>query len=257
MVHRLRTESIRQFAAIRCAFAVAVAGAKGLSFVEALRDYTDLHRRTTGAIPGESATADVAWSGLAKQLTEISDSQEALDCIVAFMSDSNLHRYDRSNSPYWPFRYDYHATDHTIRMHFGTLKFYVNTEAETPGLLSEVRLPELRAQLARMFREVSERYPLARQVRGASWLYSRRSYCRVYPAAFTASPKIAEGRFQGGARWGQFHTGQGRINSDLRDLFLNNIAHRLDPSRLEDAFPVQTWAVSAPIETFYREYGVA
>ena len=178
-----------------------------------------------------------------------------LDCVVDFMAASNLHRYGRSNSPYWPFRYDFHEADRSVRLHFGSLQFYREEGAPQPGLLARARLPELRDSLRRMFAEIRSRHPDARQVRGGSWLYNWESYRRLYPATFTASAEVQRGTFTGGSRWGQFHTGPGEVNTQIAAEFRERVA-RLDANDLEAAFPITTLSVRAPIEVFYREYGL-
>jgi hypothetical protein len=236
-------------------FAHAVAVLKGLPVGEALRDFTDLHRRATGYRPGQSAEADREWAGLAAAIGDLDGRDAVLDRVVDFMAASNLHRYSRANSPYGPFRYDFHAADRSVRLHFGSLQFYRADAAPRPGLLSRERLPELRESLKRMFTEIRTHHPAAQQVRGGSWLYNWESYRRLYPAVFTASAEIQRGNFTGGSRWGQFHTGQGEVNIQLAAEFRTRVA-RLDPDNMEAAFPIATLSVRAPIAAFYREYGV-
>jgi hypothetical protein len=251
-----RKTSIRAHAELRCTFAHAVAALKALPFGDALRDFTDLHRRATGYRAGESDAADRDWASLIAAIGSLNNRDAMLDCVVDFMAAANLHRYGRSNSPHWPFRYDFHEPDRTVRMHFGSLQFYRVDEMPQPGLLSRERLPELRESLRRMFTEIRSRHPAARQVRGGSWLYNWESYRRLYPAAFTASAEIQRGNFTGGSRWGQFHTGQGEVNTLLAAEFRMRLA-RLDLDDLEAAFPITTLSVRASIETFYREYGLS
>jgi len=250
-----RKASIRAHAELRCEFARAVAALKVLPFADALRDFTDLHRRTTGYRAGESAAADRDWAGVIAAIGGLDRRDAALDCIVDFMAASNLHRYGRSNSPYWPFRYDFHGADRSVRLHFGSLQFYREEGAPVPGLLARARLPELRDSLRRMFAEIRSRHPDASHVRGGSWLYNWESYRRLYPGAFTASAEVQRGTFAGGSRWGQFHTGQGEVNMQIAAEFRARVA-RLDANDLEAAFPITTLSVRAPIEAFYREYGL-
>ncbi len=196
-----RDDSIRRHAELRCEFARAVAVAKALPFVDTLRDFTDLHRRTTGHQAGKSPAADEMWAKLVAQIATTDDRTMQLDRIVAFMAASNLHPYDSSNSPYWPFRYDYNDADGSLRMHFGSIRFFRADERQQPGLLSSARLPELRDSLRRMFTEIAQRYPSARQVRGGSWLYNWEAYRRLYQrrsltaarSAVLASPADRDG----------------------------------------------------------------
>lgn len=241
-------------AEIRCRFAQAVAVAKDIPVIDALLNFTDMHRRLTGLLPGESESSDRVWDTFAQHVAGTDAISSICDRVVQFAVAAESQT-SPSTSPYWPFRYDYEDDARTVRLHFGRLTFGTHEARSGPGLLAKQRVPELRQQLKTMFIAIGQTHPNAEYVRGSSWLYNREAYRRVYPPAFTATHEIAKGGFQGGTRWGQFHTRTG-VNVELRDVFLSNVT-RLDAADLEAAFPIPTLSVKTSIKAFYAEYNVA
>jgi hypothetical protein len=59
----------------------------------------------------------------------------------------------------------------------------------------------------------------------------------------------------GTSSWGQLIDSREAIRPDVRDTLMANLA-RLDPEAPWTAFPYRVLAVSAPIESFARFYGL-
>jgi hypothetical protein len=192
------------------------------------------------------------WKEYAKA---VHASTDVLWVTEHFFANSGEMR-DHSKDDFWPFRYDYNERDGvpTIHVHFGSLGFKEPIDLG-PGLLSKERYEEQRDKLRAMFTEIKHSHPQAKIVRGRSWLYNVEAYRRLYPAEYSDSRVLSLGGFNGGGRWGQFRNGDGTVNRELSQQFLQNITH-LERDNLEAAFPIQTWSVSAPIEAFYKEYGI-
>lgn len=241
---------------LRLRFAEAVSQKKGISLVDAMRDFTDLYRRLTGEWSGESVPAQKRWDQFANETMRISDNHEALlDCIVQYAEKrpgADIQRHESDH--FFPFRYQYDETHHAIDLHFGSNQPSVE-DPSAPGLLSKFRLPEMRQKLREMFTEIKHNHPDAEIVRGGSWLYNRESYRRLYPASYTAHPRIRPGTFIGGGIWGQFRDKTGGVNDGTRQQFLHNL-EQLDANRIGDAFPYKALMVSASITDFYKEYGI-
>ncbi len=250
-------KNIRDQVDLRLRFAEAVSQKKRIPLQDALRDYTDFHVRLTGDFPGHTGEEHPRWESFAGGLAEHVTHEARLDYIANLAKGLLARQAEIVEDTFSPFRYDYSEKDHTINLHFGTLRPDAG-DPNMPGVLSRERFPEMREKLRQMFTEIKQLHPDPEHklvVRGASWLYNREAYRRLYPAAYTAHPRVRMGKFTGGGTWGQFRDKTGAVKLEEREQFLRNIEH-LDPDHLEDAFPYKTLLVSAPIEEFYKEYGI-
>ena len=136
-----------------------------------------------------------------------------------------------------------------MRIHFG------NYEHDHIGPLSAAKAGKRRHELKKMFAYVKETYPLAREVRGVSWLYNREAYRRLFPPEYFDSREIQETspHFQGSSRWGQFLDHRGGVRPALRERFRRNLEH-MDIDKLWEVFPLPTFRLRAPIKLFYDYY---
>lgn len=241
---------------LRLIFAEAVAAKRGIEFIDALREFTDVYVRALGVWPGESADAEERWNQLAASLRAVPEREKRIRIILEqFKKQIESAREKQADTPHWPFRYDYDEKSKTVHMHFGTLSPAAEQASDAPGILSRERYAEQREKLAAMFRDIKEKHPTAERVWGSSWLYNREAYRRLYPASYTSIRTPRKGGFRGGGRWGQFRDKTGGVNPETKASFLKNIEN-LDPENLEAAFPNQSLDVEAPIEDFYKEYGI-
>jgi len=138
-----------------------------------------------------------------------------------------------------------------LRLHFH--------DAETDGAspLAKGRQDARRAELAALFAHVRRTRRGPRRVIGRSWLYNLEAYRRLFPPDYVASRTAAAEpiHLSGTSSWGQLIDAREAIRPDVRDAFLANFA-RLDPAAPWRIFPHPVLEVSAPMESFYRHFGV-
>lgn len=250
-------ERVREQLDLRMRFAEAVKEKLSIPLSEALRTYTDLHIRLLNKWPGDSEASDVMWQNFVQNCDASQSHEDRVRLAADIYLANSAPRLDHTRDKYWPFRYGYKEKDNVIEIHFGKIRFE-DDEDDGPGILSKERLEEQRRKLAAMFREIKEKYPDPSgmmAVRGASWLFNREAYKRLYPNSYVANPVVRKGKLNGAGTWGQFTSGSGDVNKQIKTRFLENLAH-IDPDNLEAAFPYKTLIVQAPIADFYREYGI-
>lgn len=247
-------KNTREHFDLRLRFAEAVSKKKVISLADAIRDYTDLHVRLTGKWPGQTEQTDRLWQDFADSISAESDHGRILDRIMQFSRRPEADRTEHEGDRFYPFRYSYDAENRAIDLHFGSMRPEAG-DPHAPGILSSERFAEMRLLLKEMFAEIKNAHPDAEVVRGGSWLYNREAYRRLYPATYTANPRIRRGNLTGGGTWGQFRDKTGAVNDSLRQQFLHGL-QELDPDHLEDAFPYKTLMVAGPISDFYKEYGI-
>lgn len=257
-IERIRT-NIREQIDLRLKFAEAIAERKAMSLGDAVSEFTDLRQRlmTPPATEGmEDIEAYVSrWRQVMSEIDEAPSHTALLKRLAELYERADEKRPDRTSEEYWPFSYDYVPSEESVYLHFGQMRFAVPDSSQEPGLLALTRMEEQRAVLKRMFREIRDNCPAAKRVRGGSWLHTLPAYRRLYPESYGKNYTVRTGKFTGGGRWGQFLTRDGSVNKKLRDQFLANIEH-LDVEHLHKAFPIETRVVEAPIEDFYKEYGI-
>jgi hypothetical protein len=248
----------REQADLRLHFVEAISAKTGISLAKCFNDYTDLKLRLMGPDPEDEAAFKShieRWEEFTNIIAQLPDHESRLDKIMQRFKEPT-DRTDHRDDEYWPFRYDYvdDQGEPFVATHFGNM-LPVDNVTEGPGLLSKERYEEQRAKLRAMFIEIKNKYPDVKEVRGRSWLYNVEAYRRLYPKVYGDSKAIAKGIYRGGGRWGQFRRSDGSVNPELRAIFYKNLKN-LDPGNPEAAFPLQTWTVRAPIEEFYKEYGI-
>lgn len=138
-----------------------------------------------------------------------------------------------------------------VRIHFQ------NSDPATVSPLSIERYPIRLAELRSLFLDVCANHRDARRVVGTSWLYNLRAYRRCFPEAYLASAKAAKSRFRNMSLWGQFLDRHGSIRAGIAEDFMLRLSAVTNLQALAFSFPLQAFAVEAPIATFYRFYGIA
>lgn len=120
------------------------------------------------------------------------------------------------------------------------------------------RVAARRNELRRMFAHIKEHIPSAQQVMGRSWMYNLPSYCRLFPAEYTANMSASnKGHFQYLALWGQCFDRDWRLKEDVACGILQRCETLHDPAQLHLCFPYQTLEPSCHIEAFYAFYDIA
>ena len=117
----------------------------------------------------------------------------------------------------------------------------------------EKRKQELKA----MFTHIKQTYPHATTVKGGSWLYNLEAYRRLFPSSFGESrqPFELSRRTQGMHYWGQFIDRNGQIKPELAQKLLENLKS-VDEEHVGDSFPFPPLLTEAPLEDFYKFYGI-
>src|SRR5262249_33091690 len=249
---------------LRLKWADAVSRVLHLPLQETLLEYTDVALRIPKLQnPGER------WNAFLDAFERAGDDRQAqLSVLLDFYrkgQGSRLENADPYGGQYWPFRFNWLENRALIYLHFGSPSF--SRPYEEFGLLSDEGRTELHDQLVGMFTDIKNgrQYVRARTVQTRTWLLSRDEFKRLLPPSFVTlneNPHMQRGMtfeldgFRGADRWGQMYTKEGRVNQKIAQQFLRNLEH-LDPGNLSGAFPYQTYRAVAPIEDFYRFYGLS
>ena len=94
-------------------------------------------------------------------------------------------------------------------------------------------------------------------VKGGSWLYNRKEYCRLFPPEYGASAQVYPPHLIARGLWGQFLRHGNRVNEEMTARFLSNVERLHDAAAHASCFPYQILVTDAPISLFYTFYGLA
>ena len=243
-----KAERYRDFFDLQLRFAEAIAQRMSIPIAEAALLYTNLHRRFgLGDVTPDGRRPP--WLEYARRLSALGTHDERADWTQAFYAQAPEEKRTFPDHVFGCFYFHASVESEIVRLHF------YNRDPQGP--LSKARAEERQRELARMFDCVRQRFPHVTQVEGRSWLYGTEAYRRLFPEEYVRSRVPAENdrRFQGMSRWGQFLDRHGNVKPALKDAFLHNIG-RLDPGKLWEAFPLPSFRVSAPVDSFYECYGI-
>ena len=165
-----------------------------------------------------------------------------------------LARYDqlpKHPTPNWGcFAYDYSPEAQVIHIHFA------NVDTSGYGPLSSQRRAARLEELRSMFISIKQAHPDASEVRGGSWLYNRSAYKRLFPPEYGASALPDRPHLAACALWGQFLRHDEQINEENARLFLQRLSVLEEVDQYAQYFPYQVLLTRAPIDLFYRFYGI-
>ncbi|CAB3749110.1 hypothetical protein [Paraburkholderia humisilvae] len=233
----------KEFFALQIDLAKAVAALVGLPIDQALRDYTNIYIRF--GLGRHFDHGHPVWRRYIDGLTRAAD---VCDWTYRFY----LAQRADSRQPETSTCFSYVMQDATcVRIHFR------NAESATTAPLSSERLPARLAELRTIFDEIKRDGPHVTRVVGTSWLYNLPAYRRCFPAPYVASGRIAERRYRHISLWGQFLDRTGSLRPNVTQDFKSRLAGLTKPGDLGRVFPLQALAVEAPIEAFYRFYGIS
>ncbi len=137
---------------------------------------------------------------------------------------------------------------------------FSNKELDGTGPLDHEKINRRLKELKDLFTAIKKENPDAKYVRGDSWLYNIQAYTRLFPESYLAHPEIdnSEGALVTERTWGQFVDGHLQLKAELGEQFLKNIRElaEVSPETVRGAMPLQALIVTAPIEDFYKMYGV-
>jgi len=250
---------------LRLKWAYAVSEVLRIPLPETLFEYTDVALRLgfqNLQKPGEQ------WRSFIAAFEKAGDDRQAqLSALLDFYRKDRESRPENADSysgQYWPFRFNWLEDRCLIYMHFSSPSF--SRPCEEVELLNDQSRNELHDRLARMFRDIrnGQKYASARTVQTRTWLLSRDEFKTLLPPSFITlnenrdmqrGMNLEHDGFRGADRWGQLYTKEGRVNHKRGQQFFRNLEH-LDPENLAAAFPYPTYRAAAPIEDFYRFYGL-
>lgn len=236
----------RDFFDLQLRFAEAIAERTAMPLAEAVLRYTNFHRRF-GLGDVAAGEPHPSWHAYACQLSQLASHDARAGWTQAFYAQSPDERLSFPDHVFGCFYFHASHDSEIVRMHF--------YNRDPLGPLSKARAEERRRELGAMFACIRRRFPQVTHVEGRSWLYGAEAYRRLFPDPYVLSraPMENDRRFQGMARWGQFLDRNGNVKPALKAIFLRNI-DSLDAGRLWQAFPLPSFRVSAPIDTFYAHY---
>ncbi len=245
---RAEAAQLREFFEIQLLFAQIYAGRISRSLSDVCLRYTNLHWRLGFGTANEGVPAP-QWSAYADVLDRCMTTADRVDWTIASVDEAA----DQTSSEgrFGCFRFDAPNADGVVRIHFSN-----RDASDGCGPLAATKVDRRISELRDMFRRVRARYPSARQVSGASWLYNISAYRRLFPPEYAASifePEHA--RLNGTSSWGQVLDHRGGVKSDVSRALLNNI-RTIDVSTPWRAFPLRVLKAEAATDHFYRFYGV-
>ena len=233
-------------------FAERVSTIKGEPLQEVVPTYTNFYRRFGyGRIGSEPIAPE--WEGYLEGLIGAPSHVDRVQWTQSHFRRLGIERLAKQRVAFGCFDFEPPTASGMTRIHFeGT-----DTEGGT-GPLSREKVPRRKAELAQMVAHISRNHPAETHIIGASWLYHIPAYRRLFPPDYSNSRKILASpalRFHGQSSWGQFLDHDSNVKSDLRDVFLANLAD-LDVNRPWQIFPYPVMRVCAPLDTFRRFYGI-
>lgn len=218
---------------------------------DAVGTCTNLHRRFgLGLVHGVPGSAE--WARYVEPLVRLGSHQARVDWTEAFYRQAADETPPPGERRFGCFACDPPDPQGTLRLHFG------NRDGDDSSPLADAKQARRRGELQDLFTYVQAAYPGAVSVRGGSWLYHLETYRRLFPPDYVATRRLPERPlgFQGYSSWGQFLDHLGRVKPGPRARFLENLA-KLDPNRPGEAFPLPALQVAAPVQIFYRFFGIS
>ena len=235
----------KAFFDLQIQFAAKVAELSGCPFTQVLLHYTNLYIRF--GLGRDFDPAHAIWQAYLAGLVEARDPREWT--YRFYLSRAEVAAGPPVVATFGCFSYAQLAEDR-IRLHFQ------NMETEGHSSLSLACLKHRRADLTALFGHVKKRLPQGGQVVGASWLYNLDAYRRLFPPAYVETARALHDRFQSMPRWGQFLDRHGHLKAGMTRPFIERLERLKCLERLHECFPFQVLTVSAPVDVFYRFYGM-
>lgn len=247
----VRADRASPYVEVQLRLANRMAELTGAPLGQMALEHTNLHRRL-GLGVWRDAPAE-GWAPYAAALEAARD----LPAQVALIREAFIGAPDEvlphpGQTGFGCFAHEPAANDGTVRIHF----YNLDTD-DDGGPLAGGKAGRRRAELSALTASVRANHPDARTIRGGSWLYNTEAYRRLFPPDYAASRGPWEGpiKLRGTAIWGQVIDSREVVRPDVRDALVANL-RTMDPEAPWLAFPYRMLAVSAPIESFVRFYGV-
>lgn len=232
----------RDFFDLQIQFATRAADILNIPPSEALLHYTSFHKSFSF---GRAGSNPESWG---KYAAGLETASSPLEWTCEFYA--NLPDWEEKERPFGCFDYEFKGAEAAVRIHFYTL----DKSGASP--LSDERLEARKLELHDLFADVHSKHPEAKTVRGHSWAYNLKSYCRLFPEQYIATLTPAENTFDGTRRWGQFLNYKGGLKPNLSEPFLEKLKNAQSMDDLALCFPYQELAAECPIDYFYTFFGI-
>ncbi len=245
-------EIARGFFGVQLLYADALAERANIPLPDAITWHTNFHRLFAYGNLGKMAP-DPAFLALAQDTAAIKDKARRLDYLIMAYAARPFDGWPADRFAFGKhFACEAPDANGAVRIHF---RNRANTDAIGP--LDAANITQRRADLTAMSGFVAQRWPEAKTIEGASWLYNLDAYCRLFPAAYAGSrtPRIGPRPTHGLSTWGQFLDFRGALKPSAAEPFIANL-NTLDPAEPWRAFPCNVLVTNAPFEAFREEYGV-
>lgn len=240
----------RDYLDLQLTFSEAIASKVACSSAQAVLKYTNFFRRFGLGNPTK-ASSSIFWQRYSNKLDTLSSYDEKLAWTLYMSENAPVEQLPTSQKPFGYFSLELSNEGKRVRSHF----YSIDHGEVSP--LHESQLNQRKQDLKNLFTHVKHYYPNAEEVVGASWLYNTQVYQNLFPPAFIESKRVLTGMtsFQGMSSWGQFLTYKGDVKANLKEQLLKNL-ETIDPDRLWELFPLPTFLLNAPIQTFYDHFGI-
>lgn len=234
-----------EFFDLQLRFAAKVAEISGLSFADAVGNYTNIYVRL--GLGHRLSLTNRDWLGYVAELIKVREPAKWTHTV---------HR-QRLHLPIGPppeetvgcFSYAL-AGQGCVRLHFSV----GNHVIESPLSIANrpVRQHELASLLARLKESSGEDVRIV----GASWLYNLGSYRRLFPEPYIASLQAVEHLYQRLPLWGQFLKRNRSVRPEAGASFLASVAKASSLGELASCFPLPILATTAPARWLYEHVGL-
>lgn len=214
------------------------------------RDNTNFHRRF--GLGDDREPVAPLWAQYAVRLDQLTDLAEQVSWTQDIYRQAPEEPVLAGRARFGCFACEAPSGEGVVRIHFSN-----RDTDETGGPLANAKIAARVAEITAMLRHIREVHPGAIRIQGGSWLYHIEAYRRLFPPDYVASRTPWTGRITptGMSSWGQLIDSRERIRPDIRDALIANL-ETLDRAAPWLAFPFQVLSVTAPMESFYRHFGV-
>jgi hypothetical protein len=247
LTRREEAEQQRDYFEAQLLFAESVARRTPCALPDACLTVTNLHRRFGfGRIEG--GVPSPGWARYAAGLARCDSSPSRLAWTLSFFAESTPR--ESAARKFGCFSCEVLDADNVVRIHFGN-----RDSTGDCGPLARAKVDRRLSELREMFGFLRANHPKARTVRGASWLYNREAYRRLFPPDYAASVFEPERvRLDGTSSWGQLLDFRSVARPAVRQAILANI-ETVDIATPWKAFPLRALGAQSAIENFYEFYG--
>jgi hypothetical protein len=245
-------EISRGFFGVQMHYADVLSAKAGIPLADAIILHTNFHRIFAYGNLSKMAPDD-EFVSLVRDVVTLDDPNARVDLLIAAYADRPRDPWPSDRFPFGAhFACEAPNEAGIVRIHF---RNRVNNDSFGP--LHASNIAQRRTDLTEMFGFVAQRWPEAKSVNGASWLYNTEGYCRLFPPEYAASrtPLVGPRPIHGLSTWGQFLDFRGYVKPAIVETFKQNLKS-LDPTQPWLVFPYQVLATTAPFDAFRRHYSV-